>query len=488
MSNIANSLGRRASSDAKGVAEPGGPPDGAVKQRGDSSLNQALPAAAPVPVFHRGPVDRSVATGGPSAAKALALELQQASYGVSLSEPASDPPTGVHYSAASLAGRSPVTTTLVDATRLSLSDFVEAETSPAVPRPSGFHPVGASASQTVAQALRVANTEFEERVGDRLELPLGILLNQRDRALRDLGEMHSQIEQQRLAFIAEHEQRVAQLMESHRFEVAQLRYAFAAQQAEAAQQQAATLQSALEAPTPEAPRVEEASEVSGFSALQALVIQLKSELEEVSGDLKRTQSERAEELTAQAELRREFLAEIQALKQEAQAARNEALDLQTRLDNAERALNDEKEHGEHEAAGLRERIDELHIKLDSLPPAPQASIPPRPPTHSRTPTVPAAPAPVRATGPWSSVTSPKNPPGPLPRHVPLNPRLGATLQGVAPPYAYLTQPSDPAVPSASISTAPTVPPAPPSSPQRWGVPAPETTVVSDVDTVLKPTE
>jgi hypothetical protein len=207
---------------------------------------------------------------------------------------------------------------------------------PQPPRTSGFQQITVQELRSPNQALRAANVDFEDRVGDRLELPLAVLVNQRDRALRELFDAHEQNEQRVNELVSDHDRFVAFLMQQHAERLAGLEQALATERAAdraRSEEVVAELRSALEA--------------------------LLKELEDTRTDAVKLQGERDDAIRATDEVR----AELQA---ETDAAREENIELQARLDEAERALTDARDRARDEIEGLQEQIAELR-RRDEAP-------------------------------------------------------------------------------------------------------------------------
>jgi hypothetical protein len=169
------------------------------------------------------------------------------------------------------------------------------------PRTSGFQKITVRSVRAPNDAVRAANVEFEDRVGDRIELPLAVLINQRDRALRDLAEAHAYTEQALQEQAAEHDQDLAE-------------------------------------------------------AERALT-ELRLEVEENRAAAVRLQGERDEAIRSIDAVRAELASEIDN-------AREEVVELQARFDASERALSDARDQARDEVAGLNEQLAELRRRLD----------------------------------------------------------------------------------------------------------------------------
>jgi replicative DNA helicase len=231
-------------------------------------------------------------------------------------------------------------------------------------------PVTAESAQA---AIRTANQVFERRVGNRLELPITVLVEQRNSALKELVEFREAAEREMQELEDEHERVVSSLMQCHQQELD----AFA---------QGQVHREALvpEPPTDEVTKValvrdllqdaaeEEESPTETtlavhirLAALEGTIVGLQrdleaanAEVEETRRDAIRIQLECDEALTASDNDRL-------AMQTEVEKARDEVIEVQAFLDEALRQLEDARDQAREEQARLAEEIGELRRALEN---------------------------------------------------------------------------------------------------------------------------
>jgi predicted nucleic acid-binding Zn-ribbon protein len=207
-------------------------------------------------------------------------------------------------------------------------------------------------------AVRRANAELEDRVGDKLQLPLAVLINQRDRALRGLAEAHTHAEQSLRDLTTDHDRFVAFVMHENAQRVAALEATLQTERARAvrAEAQVATLGAVPERASQEFNQ-DLAEAQAEILELKEAVRLLEGEVEETRAEAVRLQGERDEAIRSTDDLRLDLL-------QDLEAARAEAADFQARFDATERALLDARDQARDEVAGLTEQIVELQRVAD----------------------------------------------------------------------------------------------------------------------------
>lgn len=246
---------------------------------------------------------------------------------------------------------------------------------------SGQVPVAGSSSlvvpadpEVVAQAtfqayVQGANQDFYNRVADALNLPVQVLIEQRDGALAELARQgaRAQVELQRVT--SEHERFVAFLMEE---QLANLRHV--RDQLDTAREELQRYRTLVGSPlpgrpmqpTPAATPSEEipASESGGNADAEGKVEHLRAELEaafaeidETRAEAVRLQEERDEAIRHSDDVRIELQSEVDR-------ARDETFEVQTQLDSLSRQLDDARDEARDEAMSLTEEIDELRRQLD----------------------------------------------------------------------------------------------------------------------------
>ena len=228
----------------------------------------------------------------------------------------------------------------------------------ASPRVSGIQQLTVRAVVSPEDAVRRANAELEDRVGDKLQLPLAVLINQRDRALRGLAEAHTHAEQSLRDLTTDHDRFVAFVMHENAQRVAALEATLQTERARAvrAEVQVATLGAVPERASQEFNQ-DLAEAQAEILELKEAVRLLEGEVEETRAEAVRLQGERDEAIRSTDDLRLDLL-------QDLEAARAEAADFQARFDATERALLDARDQARDEVAGLTEQIVELQRVAD----------------------------------------------------------------------------------------------------------------------------
>jgi chromosome segregation ATPase len=253
-------------------------------------------------------------------------------------------------------------------------DTAAAPTSGQVPVTGSPSLVVPADPEAIAQAtfhayVQSANQDFYNRVADALNLPVQVLIEQRDGALAELARQgaRAQVELQRVT--SEHERFVAFLMEE---QLANLRHV--RDQLDAAREELQRYRTLVGSPplarpmqpTPAATPLEEiAGSESGVDGdTKDKVEHLRTELEaayaeidETRAEALRLQDERDEAIRHSDDIRIELQSEIDR-------ARDETFEVQTQLDALSRQLDDARDEARDEAMSLTEEIDELRRQLD----------------------------------------------------------------------------------------------------------------------------
>jgi len=193
-------------------------------------------------------------------------------------------------------------------------------------------------------AIRAANEELLERAGDGLKLPITVLVEQRDEALRQVEALRSEAERQRVALIAEQDQFITFLMADQEKKV----FGIELELKEARER--LERQDALE------PK-DLGSSSAEVERLQGLLEAAYSEVDETRTDAARLQGDLDDALRSRDDLRLEMFAQVEA-------ARDEAFAIQTQLDATNRLLEDARDHSRDEAFRAIEDLDEVRRELD----------------------------------------------------------------------------------------------------------------------------
>ncbi len=221
-------------------------------------------------------------------------------------------------------------------------------------RESGFQRAGEIGANggTLEATIQAHNRELASRAADLLELPIVILTEQRDGALRLLEEFRQSVEAERLELVAEQDSFINLLMSDQEEKIGELRRQLEAARAARERRSA---QPAL-ATEPSEPVI--AREASGeLEALRQALDSATAEIEETRKDAVRLQEERDDAIRTIDDTRIELLGELEA-------ARDEGFQLETRLDEAHRLLEDARDQAQDEAFRFNEELSELKRLLD----------------------------------------------------------------------------------------------------------------------------
>lgn len=225
---------------------------------------------------------------------------------------------------------------------------------------------------TFEERVKAANTAFQKRVGDAMSLPLQVVLEQRDAAFRDLAEHEArmQVELDRVA--QEHERFVNFLMEEQLANLRHVRDQLDATKEELQRARALAV-TTIAVPRPrtqgepargpgdavptDAVLAGDAVPTEQLEALRNELELAFAEVDETRQEAARLQEERDEAIRANDEVRLELQGEIER-------ARDETFEVQQRLDEALRELNDARDEARDEAMRLTEELDELRRERD----------------------------------------------------------------------------------------------------------------------------
>ncbi len=194
-------------------------------------------------------------------------------------------------------------------------------------------------------AVKLANRELEARTADHLATVIAVLVEQRDVALRKLAGSEKAAEDERNELISEHDKFVAFLMEEQDAKLDLLQKELDEAQ-QALTRQRALVGSGAEVDVPEALR-----EVRG------LLETAYGELDEHKALVARVEEERDQALAAVDDVRVELYTQVEA-------ARDEAIQLQSRLDDAHRELEEERDRARDTAIEASAELDEVRRELD----------------------------------------------------------------------------------------------------------------------------
>ncbi len=216
---------------------------------------------------------------------------------------------------------------------------------------------------TFEDRVRNANQDFLRLAQDHLNLPIQILIEQRDVALSQLSQLAEVAAEERQRLMNNHERFVGYLMEE---QLANLRHV--REQLDAANEELQRTKALAALPTPdpsadtEAPASTDAVETT-LEGAQAKIEQLRRELaaayqeiDETRAEAIRLQDEHDEAIRTTDDVQFELRSEIDA-------ARDEAFDIQARLDATLRQLEDAHDARRDDALRMTEELDDLKREL-----------------------------------------------------------------------------------------------------------------------------
>jgi len=224
-------------------------------------------------------------------------------------------------------------------------------------RESGFQRSGElGAPHAASEALiRAHNQELSERTRDLLALPLVVLTEQRDAALRLLASAQERAEQERRQLIAEQDRFITFLMADHEGKLAELRQRLESTMGELERHKAFMGLDAAGGLAPDSGL--EPSAQQQLEALKQALDAASAEIEETRADATRLQEERDDAIRAIDDTRVELLGEVEA-------ARDEAFRLETQLDELNRLLEDARDQARDEACRYNEELSDARRELD----------------------------------------------------------------------------------------------------------------------------
>lgn len=237
-----------------------------------------------------------------------------------------------------------------------------------------------------AEALiRVANEQLLAKTAERLNLPIAILIEQRDEALRQGEVLREHARGERAALIAEQDQFITFLMSDHEVKLLKLTEELKSTRDALARQRSLT--------GPSRDAVSQSQGAENFEAqpevsrIRDLLEAAYAEAEETRADAARLQAELDDAVREVDDVRLELRAEVEA-------ARDESFAIQSQLDETNRLLEDARDQARDEAyrftedlsetrreldervaevRRLRQRLTELDVTRNSLPPPPAAT-------------------------------------------------------------------------------------------------------------------
>jgi uncharacterized coiled-coil DUF342 family protein len=203
-------------------------------------------------------------------------------------------------------------------------------------------------------AIRAANQELQRRTGNALDLPLTVLVEQRNEALRAAQGAREQTSHLRRAMVEEQDLFIAFLMADYESQLADLERELSRAR-EGLERRRVLDPLASSASVLESER--ENSAQAQIVALQERLQAAYAEVDDSRADGARLQEERDEAIREISDVRFECQRQIEQ-------ARDEASQLQWQLDEAQRRFDDAGDKARDEAYALSEQIDEARRELD----------------------------------------------------------------------------------------------------------------------------
>jgi hypothetical protein len=211
-------------------------------------------------------------------------------------------------------------------------------------------------TRTIA-AIRSKNREFQEKTDAQVALPIPLLTEQRDQALRQLEHLTTRARLERESLIAEQDAFIVSLTEDHQRDLAKLEQKLG--QARTALDRQAVLSgppsSSLREPSSTDARLLEAAE-----RIDQLAAQLETAYREIDENLRenvRLQGERDDAARAVDELRIH-------LTQELDLARDEIIRLELEAEETNRLLDDTRDRAREEQCRVLEELETARRELD----------------------------------------------------------------------------------------------------------------------------
>jgi hypothetical protein len=234
----------------------------------------------------------------------------------------------------------------------------------------------------VQTAIRTANQQLLDKTAANFELPIAVLIEQRDEALQQSEALRQHARGERTALIAEQDQFITFLMTDHETKLVKLSEELKSTK------EALARQRALEGPVADSPGTSMGDITDSgmeIARLKDLLEAAYAEADETRADAARLQAELDDAVRAADDVRLE-------LRLEVDAARDDAFRIQSQLDETNRLLEDARDQARDDAFRFTEELDEarrtlddrvaevrrLRERLSQLDAAPRNSLPPPP--------------------------------------------------------------------------------------------------------------
>jgi hypothetical protein len=208
-----------------------------------------------------------------------------------------------------------------------------------------------AASRRAEDTIRAANEELRLRTGDQLGVPIAVLVDQRDAAYRQLEAARQEGDERDRAVIAEHDAFITFLMEDHESQLRQVADQLDRAREELGRERALrALEDSATESEPDDPRRQIAS-------LQRELEAAYAEIDETRADTAHLQAQRDDALRAGDDVQVHACARVEA-------ALDQAFQLQTDLDAANRLLEDERDAARDASLAAARELDAVRRELD----------------------------------------------------------------------------------------------------------------------------
>ena len=228
-------------------------------------------------------------------------------------------------------------------------------------------------AELLEATIRAHNQQLTERAGNLFELPLVVLTEQRDHALRRLAGAQERMVEQRRRLVAEQDKFISFLMTEHEAKLrelkgdcARLRVELEASRGGSETGHTRQVMDSWDGWNDSAPiAIDVTLDVAPEGAplepklhsLEQALAAANNEIDETRADALRLQEERDDAIRATDDVRLELLSELEG-------ARDEAFQLETQLDEAHRLLEDSRDQARDEVLRLTEELADLRAELD----------------------------------------------------------------------------------------------------------------------------
>jgi chromosome segregation ATPase len=229
---------------------------------------------------------------------------------------------------------------------------------------------GLPAAQRAAQAIQRANEELKERCGSAFELPVSVLVEQRDQLAREHETLRDKASVDRQALVDEQDAFIADLMAEQERQVAALQQELTAAREQLSRQTALMAgRTGTTSPGMPAVRVPTTAPAAAAQSLligeqEAQIHNLQAQLEGAYRDVDEARAEAARLQDQVEEAHSDVNVVRLEMSEQIEAVRDEVFALQRQVDEANRQVDDARDQARDEAYRLNERIAVLTRELD----------------------------------------------------------------------------------------------------------------------------